>query len=326
MRVAAAVAVVWLGWMSAAAWAAVPTIVMLPTSGVGCSETSSGNTLNEGTPNATVTAGDTLVVLISGVYPSYIVTGITNGQGAAGDVWHQVPGISGSDANGGVEDVWYASNINAASNGASITINTSSGNTFVGACMLEVSGLHSDPNAVVDQAASVDTTSPVTTLLSPSIAGNVEPELILTVSSCANIGNSTVQVRGITFNAIDGSVNGVGGCPAGYLITSTTGSFQAGLVQSPAGTGVVGIVSLKASATTSGPTATPTTTPTSTRTATPTRTPTPTASMTATRTPTHTPTRTPTHTPTRTATHTPTPTATHTARLSNNMATHFQEL
>jgi hypothetical protein len=233
--------------MSAVAWAGGPSIVMLPTVGnYGCGENQSGNTLNIGTPNANVTAGDTLVVLISGPNPGATVTSISNGQGAGGDVWKQVPGVYGSDFNGGVEDIWIASDVNGATNGASVTINTSAGNSFVGACMFEVSGLDvSDP---VDQAASAETNTLATTLLSAAIGGTVQPELILAVSACAYTGADTAPVGGITFNAIDGGAgaDGVGGCPAGYLITSTTGSFQAGLVQSPAGTGVVGIVSLKA--------------------------------------------------------------------------------
>ena len=235
----------------------------------GCNETMSGNTVNLGTPNATVTAGDYLFVVVSGVGSgqgaggsSYVVTGITNGPGpevcatGGGCVWHQVPNVAASyDNNGGRSDIWYTKVPASGSNGATITINTTAGNTFWGACMFEVAGL-ADAN-IVDQALSVDITSATFDLTSPVILGNQQPELFIAVSSCANIGYQALA----PFTAIDGSScgsppcnpDGVAGCPAGYLITSGTGPESATLVQlSPAGTGEVSIASFLGAGATAG--------------------------------------------------------------------------
>jgi hypothetical protein len=205
----------------------------------GCGETA-GNVMNIGTANAKVNAGDTLMLVV-GLAPGAHVTGITNGYGAIGDVWQEASNVYGNDTNGGATYIWFASNIVGNTNGAPITINTTKGNTFIGACLFEVQGLAtSNPQ---DGGATLDTTTPVTTLLSPAISGSSAPELFVTVSACANLGNSTASVGGIQFNAINGATNGVGGCPAGYYIASAPGSYQAALTQSPPGSGVVAIAS-----------------------------------------------------------------------------------
>ena len=206
--------------------------------------------------------------------------------------------------------LFISSNIAAASNGSAFTI-TAAGATFIGGCLFEVHGLANWPK-VVDQAASLDTTSSVTTLLSPTIQGTTKPELIISVSACQNTGNATAAEGSYTFNPIDGPDNdGVGGCPAGYLITSAIGSYTAGLVQSPAGSGVVGIASMAAGAQKTGtsPTASPTGTPTPTPSATPTDTATPRPTASPNPTATASPRESPTGTPARTPSATPSPTA-----------------
>ena len=254
------------------------SIVEAPTTGNGCSENQGGNTLNIGTPNAITTPGDTLILLVSGIVAGTNVTSISNGSGNPDVVWTQVPGVQGADPTGGAggEDIWLGTNIPASTNGAAFTVNTTSTNTFVGACLFEVSGLAG--SGVIDQAAEQDDTNPATDLLSPSIGGNTQPELVVALSACEFIGNDTAPEGGITFTPINGGDgNGVGGCPAGYFISSSTGTFQAGLVQLQTGIGVVGIVSLKAAAgATSTATPTATMTGSATMTATPTATPTPT--------------------------------------------------
>ncbi len=282
------------------------SIAQLPVSGNGCTGNTS-DTMNLGTPNSTVVAGDTLILLVSGLTPDTAqVSSITTLSGPTGDTWNQV-GFAGGDTNGGGVQLFISSNIAAASNGSAFTI-TAAGATFIGGCLFEVHGLANWPN-VVDQAASLDTTSSVTTLLSPTIQGTTKPELIIAVSACENTGSATAAEGSYTFNPIDGPDNdGVGGCPAGYLITSAIGSYTAGLVQSPAGSGVVGIASLlqagnsPTASPTGTPTPTPSATPTDTATPSPTATPNPTATASPTASPTGTPTPTPSATPTDTAT------------------------
>jgi hypothetical protein len=185
------------------------------------------------------------MVLVSRLAPGDVVTSITDHAGAGGDVWQRAANVYGSDSIGGAVDIWYASNISKASAGANITVNTTSGNTFVGGCIFEVHGLASNPQ---DSGASVDTTSNVSTLVSPAISGGSAPELFVAVSACSGSGNTTVAENGVKFTAINGGTgNGVGGCPAGYYISSANGLYQAGLSQSPPGPGVVGIASFKPS-------------------------------------------------------------------------------
>jgi hypothetical protein len=217
-------------------------IVTAPTStNYGCGK-NYGNVMNIGTPNAKVKAGDTLMLVVN-LAPGAHVTGITDGYGAIGDVWQEASNVYGNDTNGGATDIWFASNIVGATNGAPFTINTTAGNTFIGACLFEVQGLATaNPQ---DGGAALDTTTPVTTLLSPAISGSSAPELFVTVSACANYGNSTASVGGVQFNAMNGATNGVGGCPAGYYIASAPGTYQAALTQSPPGSGVVAIASFR---------------------------------------------------------------------------------
>jgi hypothetical protein len=235
------------------------SIVALPTSGNGCSENdgAGANTLNLGTPNPTVQAGDTMIVVVNGLNPGSAVTSITNRAGATGDVWQEAANVYGTDSVGGAVDIWFASNINAATNGANITINTTTGNTYIGACVFEVHGLTNiNPQ---DGGAVSDITSNVSTLVSPSIQGRAQPELFVAVSACANTGKGTVAEGGILFTALDGGAgNGVGGCPGGYFISSANGTYQAGLTQSPAGSGVVAIASFMAAGATLAARPTPT--------------------------------------------------------------------
>ncbi len=198
--------------------------------------------MNIGTPNASVKAGDTLILMVN-LAPGAKVTNITNGSGSAGNVWHQAANVQGNDANGGATDIWYASNIGAATNGAVLTIHTSSGNNFTGACLFEVNGLSN--SAPQDGGATLDTTTAATTLLSPAIGGTSAPELFVAFSACANSGSATTSVGGVQFNALNATGGGLGGCPAGYYLANAPGSYQAGLVQSPAGSGVVAIASFK---------------------------------------------------------------------------------
>ena len=198
--------------------------------------------MNIGTPNASVKVGDSLILMVN-LAPGAKVTSITNDYGSVGNVWQQAANVQGNDSNGGATDIWYASNIVSATNGAIVTINTTAGNNFTGACLFEVSGL--SKTAPQDGGATLDTTAAATTLLSPAISGTSAPELFVAVSACANTGSTTTSVGGLQFNALNGTGNGLGGCPAGYYIANAPGSYQAGLVQSPAGSGVVAIASFK---------------------------------------------------------------------------------
>ena len=237
-------------------WAVIALVTPPTVNNFGCGENQAGNTLNIGTPNATVTAGDYLFLVISGIGSvqgaagsTTVVTGITNGNGVctAGStcVWQQVPNIATVyDNAGGRSDIWYAIAPMSGANGAGVMVNTSSGNTFVGACMFEVSGLA--PSTVVDQSVATDVTAAATNLSSPEILGNGQPELFLAVSSCANIGYQALA----PFTPLDGVCigagcfpDGIGGCPGAYLIANGTGPQSVTLVQTPAGTGAVGIAS-----------------------------------------------------------------------------------
>jgi hypothetical protein len=240
-----------------------PSNVYPPAGPGGCGETDTSNTMTVGTPNSLVTAGDYLFLVISGIGSlqgaagsTTVVTGITNQTGPCLDgscVWHQVPNIAVPyDDIGGRSDIWYAKVPLSGTSGTVVRINTSPANTFVGACMFEVSGLAT--SNIVDQALAADITTPLTTnLTTPMLLGNVQPEFFLAVSSCANIGY-LVASPFIGIDATDGPFpDGVGGCPAGYLISSSTGPQAATLIQNPPlSTGAVSIASFKGAAATIG--------------------------------------------------------------------------
>ncbi len=280
----------------------------------GCGE-NWGDFLNIGTPNAAVTAGDTLIMVIN-MASGATVTSITNGVGGIGDVWHQAKNVQGSDATSGAVDIWYASNIVGATNGSAFTINTSTGNTFVGACIFEVSGLSN--TTPQDGGAVLDNSTVSLSLTSPTISGSKAPELFVAISACTYVGYDALP----PFTPLDGTCSGagcfpdgVGGCPGAYLISSTPGPQTATMTVATAGTGEVAMASFFAAGA-SGATPTATTTATATATAGATRTATPTATATATPTVTSTTTRTatPSTTPTATAM-VRTPTATVTATV-----------
>ena len=248
-----------IGWLLLApqSWAGIAIVPPDSPNISGCAETGASNVLNIGTPNSKVTAGDYLFLVISGVGANEfsagsnsVVTSITNQfppcppDGSC--VWHQVPNVSTPfDSNGGGRsDIWYARLPMSGTQGAVATINTTPGNSFLGACMFEVSGLA--PSNIVDQSLATEIASSTANLTTPTILGNQQPELIIAVSSAQNIGYQALA----PFNPINGTCpdpgcfpDGVGGCPAGYLITNEAGAYAATLVQTTAGTGEVSIAS-----------------------------------------------------------------------------------
>lgn len=224
-----------------------PSIVTVPSiANFGCGENQSGNTLNIGTPNANIAAGDILVLLMY-IYPSTAtINSITDRTGGTGINWHQVSGTHRCDTNGGCTAIRYGDNLSNQTNGAGFTINASSDATFVSACLMEVTGQNA--TTPIDSESGNDHTTAVTTLITPTIQGNSANELFLAMSACSQNGDTTAMEGGITFTPFNGpgaGDDGIGGCPAGYYYSSATGNYKAGLVQGTAGTGATAIFSIQ---------------------------------------------------------------------------------
>jgi hypothetical protein len=207
-----------------------------------CGENQGGNTLNIGTPNAAVAVGDVLILVLSGVGANgsqNILTSISAQSGIS--TWTAAPAISSVyDHNGGGRSyVEIAKVTTAFTNGVGVTVTTSAANNFVGGCMMDVGGL----TGVIDQQAGVE--SPLSTApsnITPSVYNSVKEELALAVSSCENTLNLTMPINP-PWTSI--GVNGVGGCPAGFMITSASVARSAVLNQSALGSAAVGTVLIK---------------------------------------------------------------------------------
>ena len=255
--------------------------INVDTTDIVCSENSSGYTLNVAIPPTV--AGETYIIIAN---MKHDITSIVNQEESPPwtnpCTWAEVPGAysNGVSSSGyGSSTIWVCPNAVANTTATNALVTGTSGDTFLGTCMVPVAGLAASPN---DQANNNQITSSVGTLITPSITGGTTPEFFIAVSNCAN------SIAGPPFLAAEGGVtflaggamatNGTGGCPSGCYISTAPGSYAAGLMQSPAGGGNTSIASfLAAGAPTATATATATATPTATATATPTATPTPTA-------------------------------------------------
>ncbi|HXR26138.1 MAG TPA: hypothetical protein VN742_12295 [Candidatus Binataceae bacterium] len=207
-----------------------------------CGENQGGNTLNIGTPNAAVAVGDVLILVLSGVGANgskNILTSISAQSGVS--AWTSALAISSVyDPNGGGRSyVSIAKVTTAFSNGVGVTVTTSPANNFLGACMMDVGGL----NGVIDQQAGVESSlGAAPSNVTPTVYNSIANELALAVSSCQNTLNLTTPINP-PWTSI--GVNGVGGCPAGFLITSSAAARAAVLNQSAPGSSAVGTVLIK---------------------------------------------------------------------------------
>ena len=233
-----------LGVMLAAQVASATIVVRTDVSGnpAACGENQGGNTLNIGTPNATVSVGDVLVLLLSGIganSPSNVLTSVSQPAGISG--WNSARAISAIyDPNGGGRSYVLIAKVTAAfTNGVGITVTASAGSNFVGACLMDVGGL----NGVFDQQAGVEIVNDAIPVdPAPTLYNGTANELALAVSSCQTTLDLTTPIDP-PWTSI--GVNGVGGCPAGFLITSSVGPRGAVLRQSALGTSAVGTVLIR---------------------------------------------------------------------------------
>jgi hypothetical protein len=207
-----------------------------------CGENQGGNTLKIGTPNPAVAVGDVLILVLSGVGangPKNVLTGIGTPSGVS--AWSSARAISSVfDPNGGGRSYVEVAKITSAfSNGVAITVTTSTANNFVGGCMMDVSGLIGffDQQAAVESGPAATASNP-----SPTLYNGAPSELALAVSSCQTTLDLTTPINA-PWTSI--GVNGVGGCPAGFLILSSMGSHGAILNQSAPGSSAVGTVLIK---------------------------------------------------------------------------------
>lgn len=207
-----------------------------------CGENQGGNTLNVGTPNAAVAVGDVLILVLSGVGANSsknVLTSISAQSGVSS--WTFAPAISMIyNSNGGGRSYVAIANVTTAfSNGVGVTVTTSAANNFVGGCMMDVGGLA----GVIDQQSGVESPLNATSSnITPTVYNSSQAELALAVSSCENTLNLTTPINP-PWTSI--GVNGVGGCPAGFMITSASVARSAVLNQSAPGSSAVGIVLIK---------------------------------------------------------------------------------
>lgn len=219
-------------------------VVHTDTSGnpASCGENQGGNTLNIGTPNASVAVGDVLILVLSGIGANgsrNVLTSISTPSGVS--AWTAARAISSVyDPNGGGRSYVEVAKVTAAfSNGVGVTVTTSPANNFVGGCMMDVGGL----TGVFDQQAALeDDLGATASNPTPTLYNSATNELALAVSSCQGTLNLTMPINA-PWTSI--GVNGVGGCPAGFLILSSTGSHGAILNQSALGSSAVGTVLIK---------------------------------------------------------------------------------
>jgi hypothetical protein len=204
-----------------------------------CGETQGGNTLNIGTPNTAVSIGDVLILVVGiAANPSYAITSITNQAGVT--PWVSARAVSQIfDSHGGRAYIEIARATAAFTNGVGATITTSTANTFVGGCMMDVAGL----KGIIDQQAGLDSAAGIGgSNITPTLFNQTASEFALAVSNCQYTLNLS--------NPIDPpwtsiGYNGAGGCPAGFRITSSPGPQSAALNQYTNGSAAVGIVLVK---------------------------------------------------------------------------------
>jgi hypothetical protein len=235
---------------------AAPAFVQMPLTGSGCGE-QYGSPMNLGTGNTTVTAGDTLVLLVSGIgtgstpdrsVATALPTTPSGSGGAAAKPWTSIPPVAGpfdsgvGGVNGGGRSYAFYTKVTTGGTngiGTTITLNKNNpGTNFMSACMFEVSGVSS----VLDQAASVEQFNSDTRIYSPFVHNSVANELLIAMSSCNGILPSS-WTPSSPWHIF--SNNGVGGSPAAYLITSSGITTQAIMQQSPAGTCAVAIFGIR---------------------------------------------------------------------------------
>ncbi|MHB8382475.1 MAG: hypothetical protein ACYDC3_09085 [Candidatus Binataceae bacterium] len=232
--------------------------ISVDTAHIACGEQQSGDTDNY--PLPPTGTGETLIYVANMLHDVTSIVNSFGGGGNEGDwvnpcTWSEVPNAYSNGLaapNYGSSTIWVCPN--ARSTGTASTnafVTGTSGDTFLGGCMVPVTGLAAAP---IDQASNNQITASVTTLVTPSITGQTLPEFFIAVSNCENTGNAIAAEGGVTFIAGGAmAANGAGGCPTGYYISSAAGSYAAGLVQSPAGGGNTSIASFKAAGAVSPP-------------------------------------------------------------------------
>lgn len=234
---------IWIGQANATI-----TVVHIPDSGLpdsSCGEAQGVSSMNIGSgSDSTPTAGSTWILFINygATSTSDHIASITNNSGTcisgAGCVWTFVSGSRSFDPGNGGEEIWYGSNPASGTSGASVAITGTAGVNFIGACMMEVTGLNTGGTMVDAVATSTAASSIAGT--TPSIQGNYNSELFIAISACQNtFGTPKIDSP---WTAV-GPTNAVGGCPGGFLITNSTGPHSATMNQSSAGTWAFGIAS-----------------------------------------------------------------------------------
>lgn len=202
------------------------------------------------------------VFTVTGVSGSNITYALATNPGGIGTVFGGVesPISSVTDDSGNtytevsgsyntISSLWVATNISLHSGGTQPTV-TASVPTWsgpIGFGLLPVGGLDTNRSTVVDVVATnaFDNTN-VSTIVTPTIAGNFSPELFIAFAGTFNSGTDTAVACGHQFTNLDsGNHDGIAGYPAGYFINSSASSTCAGLVESPAGNAWSTIVSLK---------------------------------------------------------------------------------
>lgn len=204
-----------------------------------CGEIQGGNALNIGTPNPTVSVGDVLVLLLSGIgfNDTSALTDVSQPPGIT--AWTSAKAISSVLDGFGRSYVLIAKATAPFSNGVGVTVTTNPANTFVGGCMMDVGGL----SGVFDQQTAVlSPSNPGAWNVTPTVYNRTANELALAISTCQNQLNLTTPIDP-PWTSI--GYNGVGGCPAGFLITSSIGSRNAILNQNAPGSAAVGTLLIK---------------------------------------------------------------------------------
>ena len=221
--------------------------ITLPVTGTSmvCTENQVGGntaTLNSGQTNPTSQSGGIFVIELNSFPPGKDMTlgGLVNDPtGQTGSTFVDT-GIVGSDANGGDVQIFWEY-ITDTSKGTQVNLTWPTGVSFIGGCMFEVDGIQT--SSPVDCAASVDHSSAVTPLLSPSCSVAHPNEFLLATSACQNavsgLSDWTATNGGVKYTSNGETGDAMAGCPTGYFISSASGSYQAALLQSTTGTAAV---------------------------------------------------------------------------------------
>lgn len=218
----------------------------ITTSGTGCVSVSNGTLICLGDTNpigyngcfpSTGSTGTTVSYALAGNPGTYVSSGgLYAGSVAptdnAGNTYVEITGAQ----SWAYAHTYYAQNISlAAGSQPTITCALPTGFSGITCATVTVAGLLSSGNPV-DQVAA-DFTHGLSTSLSfstPAIGGTVSPEFIWAFAIINSVtGNATHTACGApAFTNFDfGNHDGMGGYPPAYFVTSSTGTYCAGLLQ-----------------------------------------------------------------------------------------------